>query len=340
MILFKKGIVFSLMALAMAVLFTTLFFSYYQQPLDQGNEAVKTRVLMLNKGIIDFYQYSEKALSISAYKSLQLLYNKINTTGNYISQGYFEKNLSACMMGEEPCLGNPDNISSYLDNFTKVLNNDLRVPLQYVINNITISGESRWSLKLRANISVSLIDSFASWNLYKIINSTVNNTGLYDPLFTQYGFAGNDLGGVEYRRIKPNLNDQSNWDLSSFSEFYFAREYRASFKGPCLSDRYEGHSNTNPDCAIETILNPDVFVKLKEKLNVNLSQLDYSIINNEHFVCNTTEGLQANARYTIPAVNINITLSGDDIASFNLEQERDNARCCPGYKGTNNGLCP
>ncbi len=349
--LLKKGIIFSLMALGLAMLFTIMFAGYYEEPLDARNEAVTTRVTLLNQGIKDFYDYSEKALAASAYKSLLELYYTINESGDYLPSGTFEDSLSGCILGDDPCYGQKNNLSAYLDNYSRTLNENLKVPLTYHINSVEVTDEGRWSIELEANISVQVSDSYASWSLFKVITSSTTNEGTYDPLFISSGFAGMHLGGVEYRRIIHNYNDHTQWDLSSFSRFFYDGEYRASHDGPCLSDRFENSSNTDNECGIETILDADKHTNLKDNDHIRITHTDYQVLELEEHACNDSDNSFGNdPRVSIKAVNLNLTLSKEDATSYNLDDNDiwyyndtimdTTARCCPGFVGPDSSSCP
>lgn len=313
MVMNKKGIIFSLIAIGLAGLFILLFSSGFTEQIDNKNEIVRTRVMNLDDTITAFYTYATAAQQVAGQEALIALYKEINDTGVFLPD--FEDNFTRCMNDSDGC-ANPNPLTEFLDNYTQAVKQTKDADLTYMVTNITIASESYWSLTLNTTITITMTDRYAHWNYNKSIRTRVHTIGTYDPAFVNLSNQYNNFGQRVERRIASSpFNKEYTIDLKTFMDFYTIGQYQYSQNGSCLSQRYEGDftNPTNP-CGIESVLNPDDFATLPP----GTGHMDWQALRGITYPCSD--------RYNITSVNPALSLSTNDTTSYSLLPP-DSIRC-------------
>lgn len=311
----KKAIVFSLMAIGLSGLFIILFSNIFQQPIDDRNDIITTRISALDQGIDDFYEFAAEAQRIAIYEALNALYKEINDSGppyTYLGEDNFEQRLSDCTLASINC-DNPNNLSAIINNYTQTMQQALQTKVSSTQEDLRVDSEDYFTITTTSTINITLTDTYANWSTSKNITVTTSTTGVYDPAYLRINQLYN---GNNYPTITPNERySDEEWNIDIFTQFVTANEYRGSINGSCLSHRFEGDFTTrSSECGIESVVDPDEYELLKDIVNQNITHLDHQVLRREERPCTGT-----NERVGIKALNKNITLAVQDAIRYNLD---------------------
>ncbi len=310
MALNKKGIIFSLIAIALSGLFVVLFASTYEQETDDRNSIVRTRVLALDDAITGLYSYAESAHQQAAEGALEGLYDEVDSNG-FLAD--FNQSFTDCLQRTSGTCTNPHNLTGLLHNYTELLEGALGTDINATVNGARLVSEGYWRFTLESNITVTVDDKYASWSLSKNVTARVSTLGTPDPAYIKIN---NDYGGSVKRPIKKNEIVGGGWNISTFTEYFTGRDHHASGEGPCLSQRYEGDfGNPWSSCGLESVVDPDEHPDLKDSANEDIVHLDWQVLNGETHGC---DGEEADFRVSVNAVNKNLTLAKSDAQRFGL----------------------
>lgn len=332
MALSKRGIIFSLIAIALSGLFVVLFASTYEQETDGRNNVVRTRVLALDDAITSLYSYAESAHQQAAEGALNGLYDEVESD-DFLAD--FNQSFTDCVEISSASCTNPSNLSILLKNYTTLLEDSLGAEVNATVNDVTLTSEGYWGFTLRSNITVTVDDKYASWDLSRTVTAEVSTLDTPDPAYIKIN---DDYGGSVKRPIKKNEVVGGNWNISTFTEYFTGQDHHASESGPCLSQRYEGDF-TSPwsNCGLESVVDPEEHPALKDPANADIVHLDWQVLNGETHGC---DGEEDDFRVSVNAVNKNLTLAKSDAQRYGLwddhvwyspSEGKYTARGCDGF---------
>ncbi len=301
----KKAILFSLMAIGLSSLFLILFSSIFYEPINTNAEAINTRIKSLDKSINDFYQFAEEAMPVAGKNALKALYNEINNTGpTYLQTGTFKTRFSECATNSTSCQ-NRHSLESLLNNYSTALRRTNNAEYKFKINNFSIIDEASFAFRLRANITLTVKDPLASWNLTRIILTTMSIEGTPDPLWL-------NINRSYYRIIKINDLQDTDFNKQKILKFIQNGEYRSSNDAPCLSDRYEGNfDKIGGRCGIESIV--DIRKQGLTPSNA-VPHTDYHLVNGRSYDCSNGDPVM---NFTQPLSFLRLRQS--DATRYNIE---------------------
>lgn len=290
MVLGKKAIIFTLIAIGLSGLFILLYTASFSVSVDQENENIRTRITSLDQTIDQFYEYAKEAQSIAGFESMQALYKEINDSPShtYLGAGRFPERLLRCMNESDRCT-NIYNLTILLDNYTAIIESSTGSTITYSVLDLDLVSESYNYIIIRGNISIHLTDEYASWEQNRGVTSTISTNGVYDPIYININ---DDYDGAEERRISIHDSKASS-DIEEFIDFYAGKEYKAVDKdeypnneAPCLSERFEGDFDTaTQGCGIESLVHADEHPDLMASGNYDITHLDWQVATGTTYGC-------------------------------------------------------
>ncbi|MBD3209516.1 hypothetical protein GF367_03810 [Candidatus Woesearchaeota archaeon] len=317
MVLNKKGIIFSLLAIGLAGLFVLLFATGYQQRLDDQNDVIRARITSLDQGVDSFYDYAAEAQTIAGTAALDALYQEINQSGTFLTSDNFESNFTRCLNSSDGC-ENDLNLSVLLTNYSAIIATSLHADVQFSVNDVCLTQETFWDLVVRTNISISLTDTYAAWDTSRDITTTISTVGTYDPAYVAISAS---YGGAEDRRVFPTsiAPNSSRWNISTFMDFYKGRQYQASQNGSCLSDRYEGSwTSSFQGCNLESVVDADEHPRLKDPANQSITHMDWQVLTRDMHACHDPVTNPDDFRVSISDADDSLVLWNKDTIRYGL----------------------
>jgi hypothetical protein len=248
----KKGIVFTLTAIALAVFFTLVFSAKIEKPLDYKTELLEARVNVLNDYLNTFYDYAEGIASISGYSAMRGVIINISEAKDYNPN--FETQFVYCIKTGNltstnicPNMTN-QTVVYFLDQLVDIAKSELNINSSYTINNVTVNQTiDAFSVEVMLNLSVRVTDEFANMTDNRVLVSRININGLPDPLYL--------INGTYNQTITIYEKAQGNWTYEDLKQLYNNHAYRRSSEGISFISRVKGDFSSSALYGIESFVN-------------------------------------------------------------------------------------
>ncbi len=280
----KKAVIFSILAVVIALFFTIIFSAKIEKPVDHNIILVQTRVSVLNNYLNDFFEYTEVIASISGYSALKGIILDMSEKDNY-NPG-FEEDFKKCLehgtLRVGLCPGMTDkDLTFYLNNLTSIAEKDLNINSDYVINSIYVTQiNNPFFIDILINLSVNISDDYAYLERTDVVHAKTSINLLKDPIYLVDGTYNQTI-------TSNNLNRSSgDWIPSDLRSLYYNHTYRRYEQGLSFINRIKGNfTYPNTDfLGIQSFVNhTDPFVKAF--ITENNSMIDYLFWNDEQFNC-------------------------------------------------------
>lgn len=303
----KKAIIFSLIAVLLAILFISLYTTQFTVQGDEGTIATATRAKVIDTYVRNFEKYTESSLKIATYRNLDSLTKQqiIDPTWSdgviglkfYEDEDTFTRvfiNCATC--GYVDCntpsvnTCSPDNknygVEQFLNNISQLAQEHMNINTTYTITIETIEQDSPFEVVVNATIAYVISDLIDAnhfrWNNTKTISVRVPINGLLDPMTSIYS-----NGTYNYSITPTNIckYNESCWNLVTATQFYKAQEFRDMSNATAYLSRFWESGQITPSecCGIEAFLNIS-------KLNVteNNSYIDHEFWAGTH-QCNESD---------------------------------------------------
>ncbi len=273
----KKGIVFTLTAITLAVFFTLAFSARIEKPLDYKTELIEARVNVLNDYLNTFYDYAEGIASISGYSALRGVIINISEAKDYNRN--FETQFANCTMTGNltptsicPNMTN-QTIVYFLDQLVDIAKKEMNINSSYTINNITVNQTiDAFFVEVMLNLSVRVTDEFANMTDNRVLVSNININGLQDPLYL--------INGSYNQTITTYEKAQGNWTYEDLQNLYYNHSYRRSSEGISFISRIKGDFSPGSLNGIESFVNYTTV-----SYDVNDTMVDYLFWLKRKFNC-------------------------------------------------------
>jgi hypothetical protein len=297
----KKGIVFTIIAIALAVFFTLVFSARIDKPLDYKTEILETRVSLLSDYANTFFDYAGEVTSIVGYSALEGVIANISMARQYNPD--FESQFVYCvrtgnLTTGSRCLNMTNKtLVYYLNQLKTIASNDLNINSTYILNNVSVNQtrEDAFSIEITINLSLNVIDAYANISGTRILKSKVPIQGLLDPLYL--------LNGTYNQTILAYYKPESNWSYTDLEQLYHTRAYRWN-KGAGISfiDRIKGNLSV-----IDSYYGIESFVNYTDvTYDENDTMVDYLFWQSITFSCvpdTNTEVIGVNDSTSFPLKN-------------------------------------
>lgn len=266
----KKGFVFTVIAIALAVFFTLVFSAKVEKPLYYKTEILETRISVLSDYANTFFDYAQGIASISGYSALQGIVANISKARAYNPN--FESQFIYCIrtgnLTTSSTCSNMTNktLNYYLNQLRNLARDQLNINSTYVINSISVNQtKDAFSIEVTFNLSVNISDAFANISATRELTSSIPITGILDPLYL--------LNGTYNQTITPYFKPEQNWSYTDLQQLYNKRAYRKYPEGISFIDRIKGNLNSpNKDFGIQSFVN---YTHPSVSFNESYTMVDY-----------------------------------------------------------------
>ncbi len=312
MVLGKKAVVFTLIAILISAFLFLLYASEYTPKENSLLPVVKNRVRILDRFNENFLQYSSEAMDISSFKAMSGMAAYADTHGFFAN---FESSFLECVKngtlnsGLDPCPGMENSTLTYwLDQITNLSQSELGINISYALLSMQVTQPFPFQVKVSVNLHYNIEDIFARINRTITLNKLVSIEGLPDPLYAVLGSYNNS--------IKPTPTRDDKWDNDTLYWMIYNRTYRYHTDAPSFISRFEGVLINSSCCGIESMVNPDEALGDYQ----NKSFVDYLFWNNTAF-CG---GIPVQVVYTVtyPAYGPKFRLEPRHLAAYNIASDK------------------
>lgn len=236
----KKGVVFTIIAIVLAIFFTLIFSARVDKPLNYKTEILETRISLLSDYMSTFFDYAEGTASIAGYSALRGIIINISNASEYDPN--FEAHFSYCIRTGNltpasicPNMTN-QTLAYFLDTLRNLGMNELNIKSNYTLNSISINQtpEDAFSIQVTVNITVNITDGYANMSYTRALKSNFSIEGLLDPLYL--------LNGTYNQIISIYQKLEENWTYTDLQNLYYNHKYRwYRYQGISFLDRVRGN---------------------------------------------------------------------------------------------------
>lgn len=304
MVLNKKGVFFTLIAITILTLFAATYTTY---TLFQDRSPTNNRITTLNNFVTSVEQDLPRQTYVSGYRAILLFNKHIVETGTYITDpeaSLSELFFNATLAGETKDLMTDatfSNLETFLSDNAKKIN--ANISLQNPT--ISISQSDPWNLKITLTTTLMVNDKggLASWNKTSTTEALVPIKNFNDPIY-----AANTAGKVLNKiNQTPYQTFVTGSDYSNLIDHFQNSLYIPSTSAPSFLMRLQGNLSASPQ-GIESLVNPQSLA------NVGISAKYKSVVDYIYFSSSNP------AKHDITAEVPNLILDNEDnhLAIYNV----------------------
>ncbi len=268
----KKGIFFTLLAIALLSLFLV---SYTIYSVVKTREAINKRVETLNNFVLAVERDLPRQLYVSGFRSIFLMENQIIEDDDYINDVdavFQEIFFNGTIYGEFKPLMEGANFSGIQDSLNKKAEK-INAHIELVNPSIEVIQEDPWHVKFSLEMDFHIRDAnnLASWNRTAVLVSFVPIENFDDPVYMKNGLT-NKINRTTHRQFVTGTNVKN---LTSHLRGPF---YINTTSAPSFLDRLEGKLDEQSEYGIESLVD-----KSRTDLPQAFKDLDKSVVDHIFF---------------------------------------------------------
>jgi len=257
----KKGIFFTLAAIALSIIILFSFNTYNDYRLKDNMEAIEIRVDTMNSFVQDLEDDIGNGIFISGFRSLLSLEDYMMSKDKFFDDAAVPVTPELDDAFDEVFrLGTIDSeIMDLMENNTfinwtekiKVQANKTDITLKFTINSVTITQSEPWMVDINVKLKIDVQDKkgVASWTIDKTEGYTkkINITAFVDPLYivNNHGLVNNTMTMTTVPAFTPSSNLETHLLNSYYVEHSDAPSYLMRFENVLTSSAYGIESLVN-----------------------------------------------------------------------------------------------
>ena len=250
MVLNKKAVFFTLLAIAILSLFLISYSIYYTS---ENKKSINKRIETMNNFLFSLEKDLERQAYIAGFRSIFIFEKKITETGSPISDvnsSFQELFFNGTLYGIQEQLMQDvrfSDIQNSLSNRARKINVEISLtePKVYIIQ------ENPWQIKIKLETQLFAKDrgELAFWNKTEITSAFISIENFEDPLYmiNTNGLVTNKINRTNYEPFVSGTNVEN---LTKHLENSY---YINSILAPSFLDRLEGKTNANAN-GIESLV--------------------------------------------------------------------------------------
>ena len=265
----KKGIFYTIAAIALTVVIIITYSAYSSYRLSDKMEVVQTRVETVNFFIKDVEIDLKKGIYIAGFRTLLSFNQFIAANGSFldnINERFNEAFLNGTLNKTQLRLMKDSTFTDWANKISAEANK-IDIKFNYTINDIKINQSDPWSVDVGLNITLNISDKRGTsyWLRNRYLIKSISIIGFEDPLYIV-----NSKGRVTNMIIKSNItNFVIDGDFTNLMKHTNNSYYIAHNDSPNFLMRLEGNLGNSTCCGIESLANLDEFqqqgITLKDK---------------------------------------------------------------------------
>ena len=281
----KKAVIFTIISLVISAIIISAFFFTQSTRLDSGVSNTMLRVNSINSFISQAEELAAYSAGVETRKALENMTEEMINRNDYYfpspQPNRFKLKLKECLTtgtarftgGGGPIQSTHNcnaNLTKQLEDFSNFSKENLDMDITFKINDIDFNQIGPWIIFTEANITITVNDTFAFWNITKILTGSTSIIGLKDPTHWIDPL-------TFYRQIKIVERDEmvGTWDryTSTLNLYGVSGKYFQYDKAPNFLNRLNGDlSEEDTGSGIASI------VLYKDENHPRISNLDYAFL--------------------------------------------------------------
>lgn len=283
----KKAVFFTVTAIILTVVIILSFTVHTEYRLKEKMNTIETRITTMNNFIKDVEQDLQKGVYIASFRAFLSMGQYIASNGNFIDnvqETFNELFTEGTINSHAVSLMTDSTFTNWVEKIQQEADK-IDIIANFTVNEITISQEQPWRIKVNANIDMKVRDKkqTSSWNINKDIITNVSIVGLEDPVYVinSYGRVTNTIRVSPFGHfvVGNNINNL----LTQINNSY----YITTNMSPTYLMRLEGNLISS-EIGIESLVN------LQEFTDQSLTIKDRSAVDYIYFGNQTTTNYRIN----------------------------------------------
>ncbi len=289
----KKGIIFTLLTMAFAIMFISFFVMFTSPGLEKEREVVDTRVKSLDSQITIFEDYISSATEVASYHALDGLSEYIIKNESLLSgEEQFKELFKDCVFngtilaGDKFCMNSSRRLPYVVEKYQNMTEDNMNVNLTYTVHSLELNSTNAFTVGVEINYSYTLTEEIskptASWSRDREEDISFSISGLKDPFF---GVKTKEMEWPKNRTVV--VKNLAPWNKSKLRLVLNNSYYRTYEGSPSYLQRFYNGEGSSDCCGIETYLNSTEAGSLRINHLENRSFASPSILNKEIYDCQT-----------------------------------------------------
>ena len=251
----KKGIFFTLIAVALLGIILFSYSTTYRYSLQEKSSIIETRVDTMNRFLNSVDADMENAIYIAGYRSVVALTDYVTTNGTYVTSttaALEELFLNGTIEGYSTILMVNNTFVDWMGKI-KDKGQEVGINMTMEVTGVTVIQTSPWDLRFSVDSTVNISDqkSTANWSQDKTLSSVISILGFEDPWYALHtsGMIVKRINQSSYDNNFSVSNDTTNLALHVKNTYYIA--WNAS---PSFMQRFE-NDHAPHEFGIESMVN-------------------------------------------------------------------------------------
>ena len=312
MVLNKKAVVFTLIAILITGLLFLLYAIEYSPKEDAMLPVVTNRIRILDRYNENFLKYTLEAIDVSSFKAMNGMAAFADTNGFFSA---FEPAFVECVLlgtlnvGADICPDMENGTLPYWLNQTINLSQEkLGINVTYEILGLTVNQPLPFEVQVEISLHYEINDLFAKVNRTTTLKRLVRIEGLPDPLYL--------VSGTYNSTIQATSTRDNEWSSTTLLRMGQNHTYRFHTDAPSFLYRFVGNISNSSCCGIESMIDPDQSIGVFQ----NKSFVDYLFWNDTQ-MCG---GIPPPTVYTIddPSFSPKFRLEPRHLAAYNISSDK------------------
>jgi hypothetical protein len=283
MMLSKKGIMFTVLAVLLSAVVLASFFSIRGLPIDNDVENTKLRVQGINNYISQSERYMDSITRIAATKTLNFTIDIMIGNNSFLGN-YTEEYVSCMKTGRMKLWNNSvincptdSNLTKKVKQFEEFSKTRMNLDTTLTVNDVSLTQSDPWNIVVIVNYTIKINDSYAVWEENKILQSYVDITGYRDPTYYIVN-STNPVFQVRYPMyVEIEAISATDWvsTPSTIHSLIVRKKYFAWPEAPDFLSRLNNNVAPSGDSGIVSIVSPDFIDESKLPVNFTKLSVDY-----------------------------------------------------------------
>ncbi|MFH1209523.1 MAG: hypothetical protein V1663_01925 [archaeon] len=273
----KRGMVFSIITIAMITMFIIFLVSQNQYKLSDKTDSDSIRIITMNEFINDVELDLERGMYISGFRSILSMNEYIANNGVFLintESSFKEAFFNGSINNQQSSLMTSATFPNWISNIQSKA--DLfNLNIEFENEHLEVLQREPWYITLIYNATINLTDkqNTAYWIKYESIETQININGFEDPLYIikSYGVSTNIINQTIYAGNYVNGLDVSNLYNHVDNSLYDHNPNATNFLM-----RFENNLNPSSCCGIESFVNEQ---ELNPQQSSDKSNIDWIFFN-------------------------------------------------------------
>ena len=282
----KKGMFFTVLAIAFIIVFIFAFTFKVGSRLTNQMQITEARVSSINEFILDLERDTERGLYISSYRALLAIEEYIVNQGEFVNDvnsAFQELLINGTLNGTTPSLIESSTFTQWTSQVSSEGDN-FNLNINITPEEVSIAQKDPWNVEVSVDLNYFIEDEAqtSKWDYTKTINTTISIINFEDPLYVVNSL-GRLTNTIQESPFEGNYTYQitGDWYTDNFVEHINQSYYAENPNAPSFLMRFENNINASEN-GIESMVNLKKVSDFGLTVDTDASIVDYLYWNNDN----------------------------------------------------------